>query len=246
MIVTTAATAATVMTASRSVAHATAIVLRPQATPTTNQRRVATLEERADLALEIDATLAASLAALCIQLEATHTLLEGHDLYRGLVLLEQAHRIAVQGLHDSRRAIRTLRGGGSGVNGEISDLIMTHHNSNDALIEFIVEGEPTALSAPATVALLRTVDEALAHARKHAPSHPARVRLCYAEREVSVTVSNSVEALEAGCPLSPRTISDLQDGYGLASVRERLLSVNGSMTVALDHRHWTVIAQVPR
>jgi hypothetical protein len=39
---------------------------------------------------------------------------------------------------------------------------------------------------------------------------------------------------------------NLNGGYGLIGVRERLLLINGTLTTGSDQRCWTVTAQVPQ
>src|SRR6202030_3124506 len=74
------------------------------------QRRAAVLDERTRIAREIHDVLAHSLGALGIQLQAVGALLaEQDDTGRAQGLLDQAQRMARDGLVETRRAVHALR-----------------------------------------------------------------------------------------------------------------------------------------
>jgi signal transduction histidine kinase len=208
------------------------------------QRRAAVLDERTRIAREIHDVLAHSLGALGIQLQAVGALLaEQGDTVRALSLLDQAQRIAKDGLVETRRAVHALRSDSTGLDEQLAALVDTHRIQHQARVRFGVGGQPRPLPPEATVALIRTAQEALVNATKHAPLQPVDIGLQYREDEVQMIISNP---LPSGSPGPGIAFATVNGGYGLTGMRERLLLISGSLTAAGGDGHWTVTAQVPR
>ncbi|MCW2527985.1 MAG: hypothetical protein JWM76_2845 [Pseudonocardiales bacterium] len=211
----------------------------------TEQRQVAVLDERNRIAREIHDVLAHSLGALGIQLQATRAVLENNDPVRAGELLEQAQRMATDGLVDTRRAVQALRGDSTRLDEQLTTLIATHRERHRTTVDFQLDGQPGTLTPESSVALIRTAQEALVNTAKHAPHQPVEVRLDYGANQVSLAITNSV----ASSPVTgdrPTAFSTVNGGYGLIGMRERLLLLNGTLTVGSDDRQWTLLAQVPR
>jgi signal transduction histidine kinase len=208
------------------------------------QRRAAVLDERTRIAREIHDVLAHSLGALGIQLQAVGALLaEQGDTVRALSLLDQAQRIAKDGLVETRRAVHALRSDSTGLDEQLAALVDTHRIQHQARVRFGVGGQPRPLPPEATVALIRTAQEALVNATKHAPLEPVDIGLQYREDGVQMIISNP---LPSGSPGPGIAFATVNGGYGLTGMRERLLLISGSLTAACGDGHWTVTAQVPR
>ena len=197
----------------------------------------AVLQERIDLAREIDDSLARSLATLCLHLEAVRAVLEKHDIYRGLQLLHSAHRMASNGLTDSRRAVDTLRGTVTGLDGQLGEMVAQHRRRHDTAVELTVLGEQGVLPPPHIVALLRVAQDALSNAASHAPGRPVLVCLDWSGTDVvSLTVTNDrAERDQEPVP-----------GLILTGAGDELRLVDGSLRAAFDERQWIVTAEVPR
>lgn len=213
------------------------------------QRQVAVLDERTRIAREIHDVLAHSLGALGIQLQVARAVLTEHrDVEQALGLLEQAQRMATDGLVDSRRAIEALRGDTTHLDEQIAALAQTHRRRHNASIDVSIEGDHIALPPEATVALVRTTQEALVNTVKHAPHQPVEISLRYTEDEVRLTITNLLAspapAMDEAGAATP--FSSVNGGYGLTGMRERLLLINGSLTTGSDDRSWTVAALVPQ
>ena len=149
------------------------------------QRNVAVLDERNRIAREIHDVLAHSLGALGIQIQAVRAVLTDHgDVERAVGLLTQAQRLASDGLIETRRAVHALRGDATRLDEQISNLVETHRERHDTAVDFAIEGEPTALTPEATVALIRTAQEALVNAAKHAPHQPVQIVLTYDDDDI--------------------------------------------------------------
>jgi signal transduction histidine kinase len=216
------------------------------------QRRVDVLDERNRIAREIHDVLAHSLGALGIHLQLVRAVLEQGDSPRAQSLLEQAQRMATDGLVDTRRAVQALRGDATGLDDQLVELVATHRTRHRTVVELRVDGEPRALAPEATVALIRTAQEALVNTAKHAAHQPVAVSLTYAVDDVRLAVTNPLTGLDGadndGADDDGSTaFSSVDGGYGLIGMRERLLLISGSLTTGYDgHGRWSVLAQVPR
>jgi signal transduction histidine kinase len=205
------------------------------------------LDERTRIAREIHDVLAHSLGALGIQLQAVRAVLaEAGDTERALSLLDQAQRMAKDGLGETRRAVHALRADTAGVDEQLAALVDTHRIRHHVQVSFRIDGQPRPLPPEATVALIRTAQEALVNTAKHAPQQPVSVGLRYGEDGVQMTVSNPLPAAGQDDPDPAAAFGTVNAGYGLPGMRERLLLISGSLTAAADGTRWTVTAQVPR
>ncbi|MBY8878933.1 sensor histidine kinase [Actinacidiphila acidipaludis] len=200
----------------------------------TEQRRVAVLDERARIAREIHDVLAHSLGALGIQIQAARALLaEGADdparAGQADGVLAVAQRIASDGLAETRRAVHALRADTPPLDEELARMAAVHEERHGAVVTAEVSGPRADLPAEATLALVRTAQESLVNAAKHAPRRPVTLRLVYGDDDVTLTVGNP---LGSGVPDGFAT---LDGGYGLTGMRERLLLLGGTLTAG-PHR----------
>ncbi len=210
------------------------------------QRRAAVLDERTRIAREIHDVLAHSLGALGIQLQAICALTEQGDTGRALSLLDQAQRMAKDGLVETRRAVQALRADTAGLDEQLAALADTHRSRHHASVSFGVGGQPRPLPPEATVALIRTAQEALVNTAKHAQLQPVDIGLRYGEDDVQMIISNPLPSGSHETPGPRAAFSTVNGGYGLRGMRERLLLINGSLTAAAGDGCWTVTARVPR
>lgn len=210
------------------------------------QHNVAVLDERNRIAREIHDVLAHSLGALAIQIQAVRAVLTDHgDVERAVGLLTQAQRMASDGLVETRRAVQALRGDATRLDLQITTLAQAHRERHGTTIDFSIDGEPTDLTPEATVALIRTAQEALVNAAKHAPNQPVHILLSYGDDALSLAITNPLHASnEADSALRP-LLGGVNGGYGLTGMRERLLLIRGTLTAGPDQKCWTVRAEVP-
>ena len=82
--------------------------------------------------------------------------------------------MATDGLVETRRAVQALRGDATRLDEQIADLVADPSGAARTAVDFTIDGEPTDLTPEATVALIRTAQEALVNAAKHAPHQPVR------------------------------------------------------------------------
>jgi signal transduction histidine kinase len=211
------------------------------------QRRADVLDERTRIAREIHDVLAHSLGALGIQIQAARAVLEDYgDIERALDTLVTAQRMAAEGLTETRRAVHALRNDVRPLHEELAAAAKDHADRYRVAVRCETVGRPRALTPEATVALVRTAQESLVNAAKHAPGQPISIDLRYDEDGIRMTVVNDLaEAASAtdGVPV-PQTING---GYGLTGMRERLRLLRGTLdTEVVDGRRWIVTAELPQ
>jgi len=200
------------------------------------------LGERARIAREIHDVLAHSLGALGIQIQAARAVLtDQQDIDRAVEILLTAQRMAADGLTETRRAVHALRSDSRPLDEELSRAAATYGERYDVKVTLAIGGTPRPVPPDATVALLRTAQEALVNAAKHAPGQGVAVRLDYGAHEVRLTVVNGLASDRTG-PAGPGTIAG---GYGLTGMRERLRLLNGTLAAGPGQRQWTVTAELP-
>ena len=209
------------------------------------QSRTEVLNERARIAREIHDVLAHSLGALSIQIQAARAVLSAHqDIERALDVLATAQRLASDGLTETRRAVHALRSDVVPLDQELTQAARAHRERYGAEVAFTVGGASRALPPDATVALLRTTQEALVNAAKHAPGQGVSIRLDYGAGDVSLTVVNDLTGDDpaTAATASPHTVDG---GYGLTGMRERLRLLNGTLVAHAEDGHWIGAAGLP-
>jgi signal transduction histidine kinase len=230
------------------------------------QHRVSVLDERTRIAREIHDVLAHSLGALGIQIQAARALLTDHqDTDRAVDVLTTAQRMASDGLTETRRAVHALRTDMRPLAEELARMAATHEDRHGSTVTLAVAGAAVPLPPDQAVALVRTAQESLTNAAKHAPHRPVTVELHYGDQDVTLTLTNPLGAATppppgvpgvsgvSGPPASSGAsgttgpgFATVDGGYGLTGMRERLLLLGGTLTAGPAEGRWTVTARVPR
>lgn len=196
----------------------------------TEQRRADVLDERTRIAREIHDVLAHSLGALGIQIQAAKAMLtDSADIDRAVEALTTAQRMAADGLTETRRAVHALRVDTLPLGEELATVVGTHRQRYHVPVTLDICGTVRALPPDATLALLRTVQEAMVNAAKHAPGQRIAVRLDYAENDVRLSVVNGLAGVGASDRAARACRQGSTGGYGLTGMRERLRLLNGSL-----------------
>ena len=205
------------------------------------QRRGDVLDERSRIAREIHDVLAHSLGALGIQLQAAKAMLTDHgDVDRAVGALTTAQRMAADGLTETRRAVHALRVDALPLGEELAAVVDTHRQRYSVPVSLETSGAARALPPDAALALLRTAQEAMVNAAKHAPGRPVAVSLGYGENDVRLSVVNGLDGTEASAGRPDST-----GGYGLTGMRERLRLLNGKLRAGPGDDKWAVTAELP-
>jgi signal transduction histidine kinase len=205
------------------------------------QRRADVLDERTRIAREIHDVLAHSLGALGIQIQAAKAILTDHgDVDRAVEALTTAQRMAADGLTETRRAVHALRVDTLPLGEELAALVDTHRKRYHVPVTLETSGMARALPPDASLALLRTAQEAMVNAAKHAPGRRVAVRLGYGENDVRLSVVNGLDGDGASVGRPDNT-----GGYGLTGMRERLRLLAGTLRAGPKENDWTVTAELP-
>jgi len=209
------------------------------------QARTAALDERTRIAREVHDVLAHSLGALGLQIQVARAVLtDSGDVPRAVELLDQARRMASDGLRETRRAVHALRGDIPPLPEGLAELSTSHQRRHSTPVRFEVSGEPRLLSPDAGLAITRAAQEALVNTAKHAPHQPVEIQLDYTGPGTRLVVSNHLaENCESDGPPALVTVNG---GYGLAGMRERLLLLDGALNAGRKGSDWVVEAMVPQ
>jgi signal transduction histidine kinase len=209
------------------------------------QATVAALGERARIAREIHDVLAHSLGALALNIQAARAVLtDQHDEARAVEILDQAQRMATDGLSETRRAVHALRGDTLPLPEGLAELSAAHQRRHGARVTFEVTGAPRPLPPDAGLAITRTAQEALVNTAKHAPHQPVRINLDYADASTSLKVVSHLT--ENGHDGAGTGLATVNGRYGLTGLRERLLLLDGTLRAGRTGGDWVVVAEVPQ
>jgi signal transduction histidine kinase len=215
--------------------HATQLALAQQRTEVEHER-AEVLAERNRIAREVHDVLAHTLSALSVQMEALDSLVDsevdGVDRSTVRAAVQRSRRLAVEGLAETRRAVRVLRDEPVAVVEQVGAL------ARDDGATFAVHGDARPLSPATGLALVRVAQESLTNARKHAPGTSVTVALAFADGTTSLTVDNP--APEVASPLAATG-----GGYGLRGMRERVELLGGTFTAGPHDGGWRVCAELP-
>ncbi len=207
------------------------------------------LGERARIAREVHDVLAHSLGALSIQIQAARAVLTDHkDIDRAVDILVTAQRMAADGLTETRRAVHALRLDSKPLDEELRRAAGSYGERYDVKVILDIDGTPRPVPPDATIALLRTAQEALVNAAKHAEGQCVAVHLDYGKYDVRLTVVNGLAdgaaaLAEAGAINGGAGTSS--GGYGLTGMQERLRLLNGTLVAGPRGGQWVVTAELP-
>ena len=206
------------------------------------QARAAALDERTRIAREIHDVLAHSLGALAVQLDVAEALLDGgEDPARVRDHISRARGLTVDGLAEARRAVAALRGDSLPLPRLLEDLAARYRADDRSPAAVQVSGAERPLPPDAALAVLRTAQEAISNARKHAPKAAITVRLAYRPEATVLTVTDNGPPAAA----MPTTFAATGGGYGLTGLRERAELLGGSLRAGPDPGGWTVELRLP-
>lgn len=193
-------------------------------------RQAGATAERERLAAELHDTIAQGLAAI-IMLTQSARRLDGPAAHAQLDLLEQTARSHLAEVRDLVAAWSSDIDNSIVVEQELRAL------SGERGARFSLTGRPRPLSSPVAVLLLRTVQEALTNAGKHAQGAVCQVGIEFKESTVSVGIT------DAGPGFDP---SAAASGFGLTGMRNRAAGLGGQCTIdSAPGRGTTVSVEIP-
>ncbi|WP_224392087.1 histidine kinase [Pseudonocardia sp. ICBG1293] len=195
--------------------------------------RAEAIADRARVARDVHDVLAHSLSALAVQLQGARLMaLRDGAAPDTIAQIERAQRLASDGITEARRAVRALREGPAPVDvaEELRELGRAHP---DAVVE-VSDGLRFGAREGETV--LRTAQEALSNARKHAPGAPVTLHLRRAGGDAELEVVDV-----AGTPPPPGDGA----GSGLAGMAERAALVGAELQTGPTPDGWRVRLRLP-
>ncbi|WP_199238322.1 sensor histidine kinase [Kribbella steppae] len=194
--------------------------------------RAAALAERARIARDVHDVLAHSLAGLSLSLQGARLMLVRDGASpEAIEQVNRARGLAAEGLAEARRAVAALRDDAVPDVRALGDLVTAYRLESGALADFEVTGTARELPSEVMNTLYRTVQEALANTRKHAPGAPVSVSLAYRTDDVTLTVED-----RPGRPPARAAAG----GYGLLGMRERADLVGGVVEAGPTAEGWKV------
>jgi signal transduction histidine kinase len=195
------------------------------------RRHTATVEqlaisrERNRLARDLHDTLAHSLSALTVQLEALRSLLT-HDPEAAQCAVDDILHIARDGLQDSRRAILALRTDPVetlGLAGALKDMLHGFQVRTGVEANLIVAGDKADLTVEEAQTLYRIAEEGLTNIERHAAAQRTVVRLACGTDRVDLVLQDD------GLGFDPARVDP--NRYGLTGMRERAAMIGASLQV---------------
>jgi signal transduction histidine kinase len=194
-------------------------------THTTTVEQLAISRERIRLARDMHDTLAHSLSALAVQLEALRSVLTNNPK-AAQETLDDLVDLARQGLHDSRQAIQSLRQDpveALGIEGALRDMLQAFQARTGVEAVLGVAGQEPDLTDEEAQALYRVAEEAIINVEEHASANTVNVRLACGVDRIDLVVQDD------GVGFDPSTVEP--DRYGLIGMRERAAMVGADLEV---------------
>ncbi|MFE7712681.1 sensor histidine kinase [Streptomyces sp. NPDC057486] len=200
--------------------------------------RAELLTERTHIAREVHDVLAHTLSALSVQMTVLDSLVEGGVAASEVrAAIGRSRRLVVEGLEETRRAVRVLRDEPVALDEQLAAL------ADGAGAAFQLHGHARSLQPAAAIALLRVAQEALTNARKHAPGGSVSVELVYSDTSTRLVVVNATRG-DSGDD-AHHGLEATGGGYGLQGMRERVELLGGTVYAGPVGEGWRVEAEVP-
>jgi len=228
-------------------AHQTALVVR-NAQLQLQLGHLAVLEERYRLSREMHDGLAQTLGYLGWQMDHLETLLAQGRLEPLAAELAEARRTVREAYLDVREAIDGLRlavDHPGGLAEALREYVADFAARTGLAAEFEAGGDGPALLPVAELQLLRIAQEALTNVRKHAGAAQVRVSLSHDGSHWELTVADDGRGFDP-LPTGTGSLPRRRHHLGLATMRERVQSLGGTLTIATGPGRGTrVTAIVP-
>jgi len=182
--------------------------------------------ERNRLARELHDTLAHSLSAVAVQLEAVKSVWEAEPVM-ARELLDQSLVGAREGLGEARRAIQALRASPleeKGLAGALVELASSVEARSSLSVDITLEDHLGDLDSGIEQAVYRIASEALTNATRHSQASKVTVMLDRRGRRLSLEVRDDGMGFD--------TSSEAPNGHiGLRGMRERAAMAGGTLVV---------------
>ncbi|MGD2040335.1 MAG: sensor histidine kinase [Anaerolineae bacterium] len=212
------------------------------------QQYAATLEEltisreRNRLARELHDTLAHSLSAVAVQLEAVRSLWP-IDPSRSRTILDEADETVRRGLMEARRALQDLRASplqDLGLILALEDLAKAAAERSGASLELSLPRQIDAsLSSAVEQGVYRIAQEALENVVRHAGASMITVRLDQSDHKLTLIVEDDGQGFIPDSQSSPPT--DSPDRLGIQGMQERASLIGGQLEITTQEGQGTTL-----
>jgi two-component system NarL family sensor kinase len=190
---------------------------------------LATVDERTRIARELHDSLAQSLAAIALQLEAADALTGGSDP-RIRETVREALRQTRETIRETRAVVHDLRAGaleGRTLPEALRGLAASYRRSYGIRISVTVTGADACLTPHGEAGVFRIAQEALTNVVKHAGATRVWLRLHAGATSVKLAVKDNGHGFDPERP-PPRAG---HGGFGLTGMSERARLLGGSLRV---------------
>jgi signal transduction histidine kinase len=211
---------------------------------TQRERRLAAAEERTRIARDLHDSAAHAINVILVQAGGAR-LLQQQDPEAVGVALSTIEDVARETIGEIDQLIRGLRENGDRdrTHGAIEppsglaavDTLAARHRAAGLPVQIHVDGRPRPLAPTLDQAAYRILQEALTNAARHGRSG-AEVQIAYRERQLELTISNSLPAGAHG---------EDQGGHGILGMRERAALLGGTLQAASSDGCFRVRARLP-
>ncbi|GLW98144.1 sensor histidine kinase [Microtetraspora sp. NBRC 16547] len=199
-------------------------------------REAGVLDERQRMAAEIHDTLAQGLTGIITQLQAAQ---RTEDWRRHV---DNAVQLARESLAEARRSVHAVGPGqleAAPLHEALRDVVTQWGELNGVRADFTATGTVRPMHPEVEETLLRTAQEALSNAAKHAGASRVGLTLSYMEDVVTLDVRDD------GVGFDPERVRD-GGGFGLTSMRKRVSRLTGTLEIESEPGAGTAIsASVP-
>jgi signal transduction histidine kinase len=209
----------------------------------TQARAAGVRDERERMAREIHDTLAQGLIGVVTQLQAAAVAADQPAVWRRHH--DSATTLARESLAEARRSVHKLRPQPletGRLDDALAEVAARWSERHGVTAEFTTTGDARTMPPEAEEALLRTAQEALANAARHASATRVGVTLSYLDAEVALAVRDDGRGFDPGGPPA----AEPGGGFGLVAMRQRIESLSGRLEIQSEPGGGTGIsAQVP-
>lgn len=186
--------------------------------------------ERRKIAQEIHDGIAQELTGVVLTLEACQRALERdpESLPASLAKAAREARATLAEVRQYMSALRAKEGGNINLPASVARLVDDVRRQTGLRVEMEEQGPERELEPPLERAVMRIVGESLRNVAQHAHAEAAKLRLNYGPSEITVVVEDDGVGFDA----EPTMATATERGhFGLAGMRERALSIGGTLTV---------------
>ena len=211
------------------------------------QRALAALEEREQMARDLHDGLGQVMSTINVQTQAAQALLKDGQTETAQANLEHVVQMAQDAHSDIRNFILGLRTPATAEAGffkALEEYLRKFHEETGVQANLSLPADtPTPAFAPAVEEqLLHVIQEALANVRKHAAAQKVEILFSFDTRQAQMVISDDGIGFD-----SPQQAGDAVPHFGLSMMRERLVMVGGRLEVRSAPGQGTkVLAFIPR